>query len=66
VYDRRKGLAKFAGVVGGAYLAGHYAIQRLEEVREKVVQERTAKDKYVHSLFVPFMRMAHVLERSTV
>jgi peroxin-3 len=45
VYDRRKGFAKLAGAVGGAYLAGQYAVKRLEEVRENLVQDRTAKEK---------------------
>jgi peroxin-3 len=44
LYDRRRGLAKTAGVVGGAYLIGRYVVERLEEVREKVMLERVARD----------------------
>jgi peroxin-3 len=38
------GLAKTAGVIGGAYLIGRYVVERLEEVKEKVMQERLARD----------------------
>lgn len=49
LYQRRKGLATAAGFVGGLYLAGRYLMERLEEVREQVVQEKTAREKYVEN-----------------
>lgn len=45
LYQRRRGLATAAGVVGAVYLAGRYILERLEEVREQVVQEKTAREK---------------------
>lgn len=48
-YDRRRGLAKTAGLLGAAYLAGQYAVRRLEEIREKVVRDNVAREKYVHN-----------------
>jgi len=47
IYDHRRGLAKTVGVVGGTYLVGRYVIERLEEVKEKVMQERLARDGWV-------------------
>ncbi|KII91963.1 hypothetical protein PLICRDRAFT_173744 [Plicaturopsis crispa FD-325 SS-3] len=44
VYDRRGGLAKTTGVVAGAYLVGRYVVERLEEVKEKVMEDRIARD----------------------
>jgi peroxin-3 len=43
-YDRRVGLLKVGGVVGAVYLVGRYVSERLEEVRDMVVQQRTARD----------------------
>lgn len=45
LYDRRRGLLKSAGVIGTLYVAGKYAIQRLEEIKEAVLIERNAKEK---------------------
>jgi len=45
LYQRRKGLATAAGFAGGLYLASRYFLERLEEVREQVVQEKTAREK---------------------
>lgn len=47
VYDRRRGLCKSAAVVGGVYLVKRYISDRLEEVKNKVIQERAARDKYI-------------------
>ncbi|KAG8933352.1 peroxin [Tulasnella sp. 418] len=44
VYERRRGIATFAGFAGGLYLAGRYALRRLEEVREKFIQDKAAKE----------------------
>lgn len=48
LFDRRRTLAKTAGVVGGLYLVGRYILQRIEEVRDKVIQDRLARDGYVY------------------
>lgn len=45
LYDRRRGLTKVVGVFGAAYLVGRYVSERLEEVKEKVMQERLARDR---------------------
>lgn len=45
VSNRKRGLATAAGFVGGLYLLGQYVIGRLEEVRDKVVQDRAAREK---------------------
>jgi hypothetical protein len=47
VYERRRGLGKSAAVVGGVYLVGRYVTERLEEVRDKVVQDQIARDRCV-------------------
>jgi peroxin-3 len=45
LWDRRRGALKFAGVVGGLYLVTSYLLERLEEMREAVRQEKLAKEK---------------------
>ena len=45
VYERRRGLAKAAGVAGAFYLIGYHVKERLEEIREKVTQERAAQER---------------------
>lgn len=45
LYERRTGLKRAAGYVGGVYLVGRYVVERLDEIREKVVEDRTARDK---------------------
>jgi peroxin-3 len=42
--DRKAGIAKTAGVVGGLYVAKRYISDRLEEVKARLEQERAAKD----------------------
>ena len=49
-YDRRKGFIKAASYVGSVYLASQYVAEQLAEVREKVVQDRQAREKYVFSI----------------
>lgn len=43
--ERKSGLQKAAGYVGGAYLVGQYVLGRLEDVRTTVMQDRFARDK---------------------
>lgn len=50
VSDRQKGLVKAAGVVGGLYLVRQYIRDRLDEVKEKLEEERVARDKCVYCL----------------
>ena len=47
VYDRRRGLFETSAVVCGAYAVSRYVNDRLEEVKEKVVRERAAREAYV-------------------
>ncbi|KDQ31461.1 hypothetical protein PLEOSDRAFT_1054531 [Pleurotus ostreatus PC15] len=44
VSEKRATFTKAAGVVGSVYLAGKYVSDRLEETREQLMQERSAKD----------------------
>lgn len=44
-YERRKGLGTTAGVVGGLYLLGNYALERLEEIRDQHAQSQKDRDK---------------------
>lgn len=52
LYDRRRGFAKTAGLVGGAYFVGRYVVERLEDVKEKVMQERLARDGSVQNTLI--------------
>lgn len=45
VHDRRRGLTKAAAYVGGAYFIGRYVSERLEDVRNSILQERGAREK---------------------
>ncbi|KAI0672191.1 Peroxin-3 [Trametes maxima] len=42
--ERRRGFSKAAAYVGGAYFVGRYVSARLEDVRNTIVQERSARD----------------------
>jgi peroxin-3 len=44
-YERRGGFARLTSYSGALYLAGTYAKDRLEEVKDRVLQERKARDK---------------------
>ncbi|KAG8999362.1 peroxin [Tulasnella sp. JGI-2019a] len=44
VYDRRRTLLSVGAVVGGVYLVGQYALRRLEEARNTLLQDRTSKE----------------------
>lgn len=43
--ERQQGVTRTAAYLGGAYLAGKYVVNRLEEVREKVMQDRLVREK---------------------
>ncbi|KAG5636030.1 hypothetical protein H0H81_009330 [Sphagnurus paluster] len=46
VADRRSGLSKVATVVGGVYVVRSYIHDRLEEVKERLEEERIARETY--------------------
>ncbi|PIL28704.1 transporter [Ganoderma sinense ZZ0214-1] len=43
-HERRRGLTKVAGYVGGAYMIGRYVSERLDDVRNSILQERAARE----------------------
>ena len=45
--ERRKGFVRSAGVVGGLYLVGQYATARVADMRDRVLEQRVAREKYV-------------------
>ena len=45
----RNVLAVGAGVVGVGYLAGQYVIGKVNEARQRMSDDRIAKEKYDHS-----------------
>ncbi|KAI0315789.1 Peroxin-3 [Amylostereum chailletii] len=63
--ERRNGYAKTAGVVGGLYMVGRYTVNRLEDVRNTMMQERSAREN-VRKRFqqnlqdISFTTMAHL------
>ena len=50
----RTNFAIGAGVLGAGYLATQYALNKLTETRQRMSEERIAKDKYVGSLEARF------------
>ena len=50
IYDRRKGLSIIAFCVGGLYIAKQYFNDRLEEVKDGMEQERSARERHVFGL----------------
>lgn len=46
----RKYLQTFCGAAAGAYIARKYLVERLEDARENIERERTARDSYVTRL----------------
>ncbi|KAF8273684.1 Peroxin-3 [Lactarius quietus] len=44
VYERRKRLARVAGVVGGLYLVGRYASARIADMGDRVREERLSRE----------------------
>lgn len=47
LYERRAGFVRSAGVAGGLYLVGHYAVARVADMRDNVLEQRAAREKYV-------------------
>lgn len=45
--ERRKGFVRSASVVGGLYLVGQYAAARVADMRDNVLEQRVAREKYV-------------------
>lgn len=45
--ERRKGFIRSAGVVGGLYVVGQYAAARAADMRDSVLEQRVAREKYV-------------------
>lgn len=45
VSDRRSGVAKIAAAAGGFHVVKGYIRDRLEEVKDRLEQERVARDK---------------------
>ena len=54
IYQRRKGLLKTVSLLGGVYLAGRYALERLEEMREQAAREKMAREKWVDDRCMAF------------
>ncbi|KAI0252869.1 Peroxin-3 [Lactifluus subvellereus] len=44
VYERRARLVRTAGVVGGVYLVGQYASARMADMRDRVQEQRVARE----------------------
>jgi peroxin-3 len=44
VYNRRKGIIKAVGAAGGVYLATRFISQRLDDMRQSVVQDKIARE----------------------
>lgn len=44
-YERRGGLARFTGYSATVYAVGTYVKERLQEVKDKVLLERKAREK---------------------
>jgi len=49
-WDRRRTIITTAGAVGGTWLLAKYLMGRLEEMRDKVMHDRNAREKYVASI----------------
>lgn len=43
--ERRAGFTRTAGYVGGVYLVGRYVVDRLDEMRQNVVEDQNAREK---------------------
>lgn len=49
ITDRRQGIAKAAVVTGGLYIVKGFVRERLDDVKDRLEQERQAREKYVSS-----------------
>jgi len=47
LYERRTKFARTAGVAGGLYLVSQYATARIADMRDGVLEQRAAREKYV-------------------
>ncbi|KDN42029.1 hypothetical protein RSAG8_07074, partial [Rhizoctonia solani AG-8 WAC10335] len=47
IYDRRRGLLTTIGGLGVGYVTGQYIVSRLEEVRDRIMREKSDKDNLV-------------------
>jgi len=47
VRRNRTNLAIGAGVIGVGYLAGQYVLGKIQEARQRMSEDRVAKEKYV-------------------
>jgi Peroxin-3 len=47
LYERRARFVRSAGVAGGLYLVGQYAKARIEDMKDGVLEQRAAREKYV-------------------
>lgn len=45
LYERRAGLTRVAGYVGGVYLVGRYVVEQMDEIRQKVIEDQNAREK---------------------
>jgi peroxin-3 len=48
IYERRQGILRTGGFVAGVYLVGSYVAERVSELRDRMVQERNAREKCVY------------------
>lgn len=44
-YERRRGMATTAGLVGTLYMTGKYVMDRFEEMREQAMEMQRAREK---------------------
>ena len=48
----RTNLAIGVGVVGAGYLAGQYVLGKIQEARQRMSEDKTAKEKYAHIIIL--------------
>ena len=47
LYERRTKFARTAGVAGGLYLVSQYVTASIADMRDAVLEQRAAREKYV-------------------